>query len=76
MEEATRSSEVAWVPADLAPGDAGVPRFDGSATRVRRIRSDDDDWFGLAYERLWAELGDRRELEPPEDLLDLLSPAR
>jgi hypothetical protein len=75
MEEATRSSEVAWVPADLAPGDAAVPRFDGSATRVRRIRSADDDWFGLAYERPLGE-ADLLRVHTPEHVAAIRSRCR
>jgi len=61
-----QSPDVAWIAADLAPGDAAVSRFDRSAIRVRRIRSTDDPRFAAAYERLWAEFGDRREMEARE----------
>ena len=56
-------AEVAALSADLAPGDALARRFDTSSIRVRRIRSPDDPGFGVAYERLWREFGDRGEME-------------
>jgi GNAT superfamily N-acetyltransferase len=57
------SSEVARIPADLAPGDTWAERFGASGLRVRRIRSADDPSFGVAYGRLWAEFGERGEME-------------
>jgi GNAT superfamily N-acetyltransferase len=78
MGEAPRSQEVARIPADLAPGDAAALRFDGSAIRVRRVRSADDPWFALAYERLWAEFGNPCEMEKREVIASRLAwdPAR
>lgn len=73
MEVATRGSEVAWIAADLAPGDAAASRFDGFATRLRRIRSADDPWFESAYDRLWAEFGQRREMEPRQVIASRLA---
>jgi GNAT superfamily N-acetyltransferase len=61
---ATCSSwEVARILADLAPGDAEAQRFGASGIRVRRIRSADDPLFPIAHDRLWAEFGERREME-------------
>lgn len=68
-----RSPDVAWIAEDLAPGDTHVTRFDRSATRVRRIRSPDDPRFAPAYERLWAEFGDRREMEAREVIASRLA---
>jgi len=78
MGATARSSEVAWIAADLAPGDAASPRFDTSGVRVRRIRSADDPWFAPAYDRLWAEFGARREMETREVIASRLAwdPAR
>jgi hypothetical protein len=66
MKRRVRSPDIAWIAADLAPGDAAVAGFDRSSILVRRIRSPDDPRFAAAYERLWSEFGDRREMEARE----------
>jgi GNAT superfamily N-acetyltransferase len=63
MAVLSSSSEIARIPADLAPGDAWAQRFDASSMRVRRIRSAADPSFGVAYDRLWREFGERDEME-------------
>src|SRR6185295_12366374 len=70
-------AEIDWIRADLAPGDADTSSCD-AGMRVRRIRSADDPWFAVAYERLWQEFGDRREMETREIIESRLAwdPAR
>jgi GNAT superfamily N-acetyltransferase len=50
-------------PDDLAPGDREVAARDWSGLRVQRVTSADDPGFALGYERLWAEFGERGEME-------------
>jgi GNAT superfamily N-acetyltransferase len=59
----TPGVDVPLIPADLAPGDRGVAEHDWSDLSVRRVRDVGDSDFALAYERLWAEFGDRGEME-------------
>jgi GNAT superfamily N-acetyltransferase len=62
MQRQLPPSEIAWIAADLAPGDAATPEPD-PGIRLRRIRSAEDPWFLPAYERLWQEFGAKREME-------------
>jgi len=70
---AAQTEGVARIPADLAPGDAAALDFDWSGLRVRRIRSADDPRFAVAYEQLWAEFGERREMEQREVIVSRLA---
>ena len=73
VKSKARRPDIAWLAADLAPGDAAVVGFDRSQIRVWRIRSADDPRFEAAYERLWAEFGDRREMETREVIASRLT---
>ena len=48
---------------DLAPGDRRAEGFDWSPLRLRRVAAADDPDFAAGYGRLWAEFGDRGEME-------------
>src|SRR5436190_23103423 len=48
---------------DLAPGDAKSAGLDPGSFTFHRIRSEADKWFEPAYERLWAEFGEKNEME-------------
>lgn len=50
-------------PADLSPGDLRARGYDWSGVRVHRIHSVEDPWFERAYACLWAEFGERAEME-------------
>ena len=66
------------IPADLAPGDAGARPLDTSSMHVRRIRSAADRSFAIVYDRLWAEFGERGEMEARDVIMSRLAwdPAR
>lgn len=53
---------------DLAPGDAKSASLDLACFQIDRIRSIDDPLFEAAYEKLWAEFGEKGEMESRETL--------
>lgn len=59
---------IEFSPADLAPGDAKSAGLDLSSFQIDRIRSIDHPLFELAYEQLWAEFGEKDEMERRETL--------
>ncbi len=65
-------------PEDLAAGDARALELDCRDFKIARIRSSDDPLFDMAYERLWAEFGAQKEMEPREIIARRLAwhPAR
>lgn len=50
-------------PEDLAPGDRAAAARDWRGVRIQRVANADDPGFALGYERLWAEFGERGEME-------------
>ena len=59
---------LAFVPTDLAPGDARSAGIDLSAFQFDCIRGIDDPFFAPAHEALWAEFGAKNEMERRETL--------
>jgi hypothetical protein len=48
---------------DLAPGDTKSAGLNLAGFEFHRIRSETDLWFEPAYQRLWAEFGEKNEME-------------
>ena len=48
---------------DLSPGDRRSTRFDWAGFRIHRPRRTDDADFAAAYAALWAEFGEKNEVE-------------
>lgn len=59
---------LAFLPSDLAPGDAKSAALDVSAFQFDRIRGIDDPLFIPAHAQLWAEFGAKNEMERRETL--------
>ena len=59
---------LAFLPSDLAPGDAKSAALDVSAFQFDRIRGIDDPLFAIAHAQLWAEFGAKNEMERRETL--------
>ena len=59
---------LAFLPSDLAPGDARSAALDVSAFQFDRIRGIDDPLFDIAHAQLWAEFGAKNEMERRETL--------
>jgi len=57
---------VELIPEDLAPGDAKSRELVTEDLEVTRILSNEDPWFPLAFDRLWAEFGLQHEMEQRE----------
>ncbi|MGE0518093.1 MAG: hypothetical protein AB7N53_00720 [Candidatus Binatia bacterium] len=51
------------IASDLAPGDTWAAAMDWTGLRIERIRSTRDPRFDALYTRLWAEFGERGEME-------------
>ena len=72
MENSIRFSRVpeplAFLPSDLAPGDAKSAGLDLSAFQFDRIRGIDDPLFEMAHAELWREFGAQNEMERRETL--------
>ncbi len=56
-------AQTSFIPTDLAPGDAKSAAFDPAGVEVVRVRSRDDPFFEVSYERLWDEFGAAHEIE-------------